>query len=361
MLEYIEKWFHKIRPYILKYKDGFFELPFIGNSPQLMWESFKKMPYCTFHPERNSISANNLFLEGEVYCHELEDGLVWIHSALFFKQNVIFKQLYNKQHPIEHYCVNCFTSKTEHKNAKTILHDIHIDGQLWFMLKPGAEVKNYHFKNTQTESISFYFTRKWYDAYQKKHGDSIEKLNQFIQSLNEVVTCNYKHNIVGQSLLSETKRIMQQYSCSERSKPLEQHTLDLMHFFKTECLHQIVNEKYFALSNLDRIKIIRAEEILNQNIKLKFPGIECIAQEVCLSETKLKSLFKTVHGVTLFDYFQHKKMTAARALLDDKQQHVADIAASFGYENGSKFAAAFKKQFNQLPSEITSQSTKSSN
>jgi AraC-like DNA-binding protein len=355
MQSFIDTWYQKIRPYILKYKDGFFELPFIGNSPQLMWESFKKMPYCTFHAESNSISANNMFLEGIVYYHEAADGLIWIHSTLLFKQNVIFKQLFNQKIPVEYYCITCFTTKIQQENTKTILHDVYFDGQLWFTLKPKATVKNFHFKNTYIESVNIYFKKEWYDNYKKQHSDLTDKLDQFFQSDNEVITSNFKTNDTGYKLLSKAKQFMQANSPEAKDELLKDHIVDFMQFYKTECLQQIANENYFIISNSDRLKIIKAEELLHQFIHQKFPGIDYIAQQVLLSETKLKSLFKLVHGITLFDYYQNKKMIAAKEVLCNTGNQIADVASAFGYENGSKFAAAFKKHFNELPSQVSLQ------
>lgn len=33
MLNFIDKWYDKIKPFLFKYKDGFFELPYLGSSP----------------------------------------------------------------------------------------------------------------------------------------------------------------------------------------------------------------------------------------------------------------------------------------------------------------------------------------
>jgi AraC-like DNA-binding protein len=347
----IDKWYAKIRPYILKYKDGFFELPFIGNSPHLMWESFKKMPYCSFQESTNSIVVDNPFLKGVVYYHELEDGLVWIHSTLFFKQNIIFKQIFSKQHPPKHYCINCLVSQPGQKNTKTILQDLHFDGQLWFMLKPGAGVKNFHFKNTSSESINFYFTQSWYNNYKRKHGHSGNKLNQFMLSKQQLLSIDLDQHELGQSILAKVRLNMEKFDRLGRTEPFNELAISLMQFFETNCIQDIDNEKYFTISNTDRIKLIKTIELLNNHIQGKFPGIEFIAAEVLLSETKLKALFKEVHGTTLFEFFQQQKMTAAKAMLDSNEQSVASVAAHFGYENAGKFTAAFKKHFNYLPSQ----------
>lgn len=352
MIGYLEQLLQKIRPYILKYRNGFFELPFIGNSPQLMWESFKTMPFCNFDAVKNRITANNLFLNADVYYHDFEDGLVFIYSSVYAKRNIVYKQLFQEKIPIKHYCLSYLKSELYQETGKTIIQDVQFEGSLWMLFKPGAEIKNYHFKGAHTSIINFYFTQKWLDSYLKKNPMQNEQLIQFLESKNELIISKHSAEEDIMNLLSMGKNIMISYSGQDRNEPFISYTTEFVKCFKRDCLSGIESKNYFTLTNIDRIKIKQAEQILQHNLQSKFPGIIYVAQEVSLSETKLKALFKIVHGTTLLNYFQRIKMSAAKEMLETKQQKISQVASHFGYENASKFSAAFKQQFDYLPSQM---------
>ena len=59
-----------------------------------------------------------------------------------------------------------------------------------------------------------------------------------------------------------------------------------------------------------------------------------------------------IYGVGLFEYYQEKRMHYAKESLQKGGVKIKDVVAALGYENASKFTAAFKKQFDTLPSEV---------
>ncbi|MNR55027.1 Regulatory protein PchR [compost metagenome] len=79
-------------------------------------------------------------------------------------------------------------------------------------------------------------------------------------------------------------------------------------------------------------------------------GIDKIAFEVNTSPTKLKANFKTVFGFSMLQYHKEKNMLLAKQLLQNSEIEVQIIAIITGFESASKFSAAFKKRFNELPS-----------
>ncbi len=106
------------------------------------------------------------------------------------------------------------------------------------------------------------------------------------------------------------------------------------------------------IKEVDRRALSTAEKIIIQNVTTAFPGIETIAQKVHMSPTKIKTLFKSVYGKTLLQYYQEKQMLLALELLRDEKRSVKDVAAMLSYENASNFTLAFKKYHQFLPSEV---------
>lgn len=62
-------------------------------------------------------------------------------------------------------------------------------------------------------------------------------------------------------------------------------------------------------------------------------------------------MFKEVYGSSLAAHMKEHRMERAAALLRETDLSVAEIAGQVGYESQSKFTAAFKEQFGQLPKE----------
>ena len=71
-----------------------------------------------------------------------------------------------------------------------------------------------------------------------------------------------------------------------------------------------------------------------------------------ISVGALKTGFKGVYGSPIYTYIRTYKMNvAASVLVTDRKKKIIDVAASVGYDNPSKFAAAFKELFGMSPAE----------
>jgi AraC-like DNA-binding protein len=70
-----------------------------------------------------------------------------------------------------------------------------------------------------------------------------------------------------------------------------------------------------------------------------------------ISGTQIKNSFKGVYGVSVYAYIRTQKMHSAALMLRHTKRSVIDIAGSFGYDNASKFASAFKNVIGMTPNE----------
>lgn len=70
-----------------------------------------------------------------------------------------------------------------------------------------------------------------------------------------------------------------------------------------------------------------------------------------VSQTVLKSAFKGVYGVPVYSYMRTQKMQSAAIMLKQTDMPVLEIAGRCGYDNGSKFAAAFRDVMGMSPNE----------
>ena len=98
-------------------------------------------------------------------------------------------------------------------------------------------------------------------------------------------------------------------------------------------------------------EIIRhVHDDLTQNLSERVT-IEELARKYLMNTTTLKRVFKQVYGETIAAHIKKHRMEAAAALLRKTQDDVAAIAQAVGYESQSRFSAAFKETYGELPTE----------
>ena len=99
----------------------------------------------------------------------------------------------------------------------------------------------------------------------------------------------------------------------------------------------------------EQVKIIREiHDHLTEHMEQRVT-IEELSHRYLINPTTLKTVFKEVYGNSLAAHMKEHRMEKAAALLRETDMSVAEIAGQVGYESQSKFAAAFKEQFGQLP------------
>ena len=79
--------------------------------------------------------------------------------------------------------------------------------------------------------------------------------------------------------------------------------------------------------------------------------IEELSRKYLMNTTTLKRCFKQVYGETIAAHMKKHRMEQAASLLLKTQNDIAAIAQAVGYESQSRFTAAFKETYGELPSE----------
>lgn len=109
---------------------------------------------------------------------------------------------------------------------------------------------------------------------------------------------------------------------------------------------------YFYSGQIEKIKA--AHQLMTENLAVNYTA-EALAREVDISVGMLKTGFKGVYGMPLYSYIRsHKMNVAASMLVTDRRKRIIEIAAGVGYDNPSKFAAAFKGVFGTTPARYRS-------
>ena len=101
------------------------------------------------------------------------------------------------------------------------------------------------------------------------------------------------------------------------------------------------------------IRALRDVEIMLSNDKLdKFPSIEMLSKKAMMSTTKLKTKFKQVYGMKLYEFYNRNRLEKAKEMLKTGHFSVKQVGYDIGFSNLSNFAKAFKKEFGVLPKDI---------
>jgi len=75
-----------------------------------------------------------------------------------------------------------------------------------------------------------------------------------------------------------------------------------------------------------------------------------------VSGTQIKSAYRETFGASLYADTKRRKMLAAADVLRTTDRTVLDVAGLFGYDNASKFAAAFRSVHGVSPTEYRERS-----
>ena len=105
----------------------------------------------------------------------------------------------------------------------------------------------------------------------------------------------------------------------------------------------------------DVARLHRARAILDEALDNP-PSLMALACLVGVNDHKPKLGFRQLFGTTVFGHLHARRMARARALIVARELSVGEVAASVGYANPSKFAAAFKRAHGVAPSDYHARS-----
>jgi AraC-like DNA-binding protein len=349
----LSRWSKLLQKYLFYYKDGFFELPYLSNSPKIMVDSLIKNPVNKHNPTVKSISSNNPFCKAIIRYRELEEGFWVLAYDIDIKQNIIAKTIYDDNLESDYYFLTFSTfdyefSLKDNSSKKEILLST-----CWTFYKPKTNVSSYFYEGTSGKFYNIVFNKKW--AEKNLALDTIPNAGElqkfldletgFLTWLDIVPEAHRISKEIFNILTLEKDGIF-------NTKDLRTSILALVtSFFKTAFKETRI-QNHSTLGSLDYANASRAEKMILHNLSVPFIGIEAIAADVNLSPTKLKVIFKSVFGMSMLQYHKEKNLLLAEQLVKNSDIQIKNIAITTGFESASKFSASFKKRFGKLPSEL---------
>lgn len=123
--------------------------------------------------------------------------------------------------------------------------------------------------------------------------------------------------------------------------------LELLLFLHAQEVAAEVGERpYFYRTQVEKVKAIAG--LLTDNLE-KHYTLEELSLQFEMPLTSMKQCFKGVYGSSVYAYVKIYRMNTAANLLRTTDSSIAEIAGKVGYDNASKFAAAFKQVIGTTP------------
>lgn len=315
------------------------------------------MPFCKYNKLEDSIYSNNIFTNGVIRFRELEDDFWVLVTDITFKANVKTRAIADGEND-DYYFLSFLMYKTVVPLHGTSINNIVIPSLSWSLFKSGSEISAYHYKGTNGLLFNFIFSKEWLE---KNLSISLlpdeSPLKQLFNNKTEFTSWENlvpEAEVLAKEIWENLKKIDDRHF---NTLQIKIQTLNIITQFFNSFKKSSLIEQATSVSESDKRSIKKAEKIINDHLSSIFPGIDFIAKSVHLSPTKLKSCFKTVYGTSILQYYKEKKMLLAMEMIKNSEEAIKTISKTLGYENGSKFSAAFKQQFGVLPSEVRGVST----
>ncbi len=354
----LSKWFQFIKPNLNFYQDGFFEFPFLANTPELMIEATIKTPGSKHDAREQLVHRNNPFIKGTFRYRKIDEGCWLTITNIEFKQNALIKAVYDKDIPSEHYTLTFTLYESQVKLQNTFIDKIPFQNKFWGFKKPGTDVGAHFYKKSKCEFYIFHFHPDWI-----KKNIPFEKLDKnlpFKKFLDSDKGFISYQDIVpnAEELCHEIEQTFKTFNADIFSDTLlKSQTLSLVSTFFKNAFADLRKEDYKVREVVDYKKISQCERLISRDFAIPFLGIDALAKKLNVSPSKLKMDFKLVYGTSILQYNIDKKMQFAMQLILNTNMQIKNIAQEVGYDSHSKFSATFKKKFEYLPSELRPDAT----
>lgn len=105
--------------------------------------------------------------------------------------------------------------------------------------------------------------------------------------------------------------------------------------------------QYFPANQTERVKEIHS--LITGSLEKTYTAEE-LSKISGMPPATLRKVFRAVYGAPIYQYIKSYKMKAAAAMLiSEKQLSISEIAQRLGYDNASKFSAAFRDVMGTAP------------
>ena len=108
-------------------------------------------------------------------------------------------------------------------------------------------------------------------------------------------------------------------------------------------IYSVINGHQKVCSTLDGDKLEFKKISLEELEKEKEKDIKSLAKMAGVSQSQFERRFNRIFGTTPYEYLLRVRIAAARALLENSERTIADIACETGFYDHSHFTRTFKR------------------
>lgn len=351
----INNWFIHFKKYFFRYKQGYYEISYIANSPEATVESYRKMPFFKHNKKHQTFKMTNVFLKVIFRYFKIEEGLWLSISDISLFKNVKINLLYDEFINDRYHTLSLnFVNNNSIKISNLVNNSWVLSNMSWILIKPRENAYHINFKDSNAKYIVFYFTEEWLKNQLRQGGLFYKKgIEEFILSSEKFALFSDDNSQLfswHEELNNFFEEEIDTKNSKQHKKFLDQSKMILSYFGKQFKANYNFS-KIEVLKPNENQKILEIENYLMKNLTNHFIGIEELAKQFYISPTKLKADFKSTFGVSIYQYYLAKQMILAHQLISEKNILVKDVAAMLCYDNVSKFIIAYKNHFGFSPSE----------
>lgn len=98
--------------------------------------------------------------------------------------------------------------------------------------------------------------------------------------------------------------------------------------------------------------IQKVQDYILNHLEEDLPSTKALAQMFGTNEFTLKQNFRTLFKTSVYQYYNDERLKKARLLIEQTKIPLANVALLSGFNNYTNFYKAFKKKYNQSPSDL---------
>lgn len=348
----LHRWSVYLKKHLFLNQEGFYELPYLSNTPSLMVESIAGIPVSDHRTAEQAIYTDTAYTTGSMRYREIEEGLWLLGSSLDVKRNIISTAVYDQEIKSDYYFLSFavfeygFPLDTSNKEEATLV------STTCTFYKPNTEVTSFFYEGSRGRFFNIVFNKAWLQNNLHFEAPLQQEINEYLDG--ESGFLNWIDIVPDAVALSDElwNKLDIEHAGPANNIDLKWQLKQIItHFFEQAYADKRI-KNHVALHNPDYANVAAAEKMILSNLAGSFIGVDTIARAVNVSSTKLKTIFKSVFGFSMLQYHKEKNMLLAMQLLQHSGMQVKKIASIAGYASSSKFAANFKKRFHVLPTSI---------
>lgn len=288
--------------------------------------------------------------EGFIKGVELHPDLKFVIHHYHLKEDFFLKRLTpdDKNEMLSLVFYNQEIPVSEHQNKEEIISFLKQHDSAIQIASSALSTQAFFPKGTEIHYMVIGVRRKALKALLKIPNSNNELLNHIAHGNALFYYCEE----LTDDIAFELKKLMLVNADDDLSLLSYQITVQKVLYLLFQKLLRRTGKSHYPINKEDADKITEIRTTIIEDISIP-PRLESLGEQVGMSQTKMKSLFKQVYGDSIYHYYQTIRMQEAAQLLKHKDFSVTEVGYQLGFSNMSHFARLFKRYYGVTPKAYT--------